>query len=421
MVQIAATRATNRRALLAFTGVLAALVMAVALVIVVLQRQELQSAERQELKTEMVFLGELATEALLRSDYTTVEALVQRWGTRHEHLAGVKAVMPNGFVLADVHKAQAPTKPLDVSHDIVFAGRVLMTLHAVVDFSTKERAFVAIVVRAAVAATLFILLLGWVLWWTLKRTALQPLEVQIGRREEKERELVQRTVELEAALKELESISYSVSHDLRAPLRAIDGYHHALVEDYGSVLDETARGYIDRTRAAAQHMGALFDDMLELSRVTRRALVVGEIDLSALARKTLARLAQAEPDRRVQTEVAEGMWVRGDPDLLAIALDNLLHNAWKYTAQSAAARIEFGGTQQDGETVFVVRDNGVGFDMKYVDKLFRPFQRLHGPAEFPGTGIGLATVARIIQRHGGRVWAEGAPGRGANFFFTLGS
>jgi signal transduction histidine kinase len=421
MLRVAATRATNRRALLAFTGALAALVMAVTVVVVVLQRQQLLSGEREDLEIEMLLLGELATEALLRSDYTTVEGLVQRWVDRHDHLTGIKAVMPNGFVLADMRKAHAAREPLTVSQDVVFDGRVLMTLHAVADFSKKEGGFAVIVVQAMVVALVLILLLSQVLWWTLKRTALQPLELQIRQREEKEHELLRRTADLEAALKELESFSYSVSHDLRGPLRAIDGFSHALIEDYGAVLDDNARGYIARTRAASQRMGLIIDDMLELSRMTRREMVVGDVDLSALVHDTLARLAQAEPDRRVETEVAEGIRARGDASLLAIVIDNLLRNAWKYTARTEVARISFGVARQGEQTVYCVRDNGAGFDMAYVGKLFQPFQRLHSAQEYPGTGIGLATVARIIHRHAGQIWAEGAPGQGASLYFTLGT
>jgi PAS domain S-box-containing protein len=223
----------------------------------------------------------------------------------------------------------------------------------------------------------------------------------------------------EAANRELESFSYSVAHDLRTPLRAIDGFSQALTEDYGDRLDAEGRRYLARVRESAQRMAELIDDLLTLSRVTRSELRRGRVDLSALAHTVLATLQRLEPERRVEVVIAPGLVVDADPNLAAIALDNLLGNAWKFTAKRSDARIELGQIVCDGVVACYVRDNGAGFDMAYRDKLFGVFQRLHPETEFPGTGIGLATVARIAQRHRGRVWAEGAPGAGATFYFTL--
>jgi PAS domain S-box-containing protein len=246
-------------------------------------------------------------------------------------------------------------------------------------------------------------------------------EAELAQHRERLEELVgERTAQLEAANRELEAFSYSVSHDLRAPLRAIDGFSQALVEDHGQDLGVDARTYLERVRAAVQRMGILIDDLLELSRVSRAAMRVGEIDLSAMASEIVADHRAAEPQRQVNVMIAPGLVAAGDARLLAVAFTNLLDNAWKYTGRAANARIEVGGEAINGERVFFVRDNGVGFDMQYADKLFGAFQRLHSERDFPGTGVGLATVARIIQRHGGRVWAEGAPGQGATFYFTLG-
>jgi PAS domain S-box-containing protein len=223
----------------------------------------------------------------------------------------------------------------------------------------------------------------------------------------------------EEANRELESFSYSVAHDLRTPLRAIDGFSLALVEDYGDELDPEGRRYLSRVRDAAQRMAELIDDLLTLSRVTRSELRRDRVDLSALAYTVLGTLQRIEPDRRVEVVIAPGLVAHADPQLTAIALDNLLGNAWKFTAKRAEARIELGQTVSDGVTAYFVRDNGAGFDMAYRDKLFGVFQRLHPETEFPGTGIGLATVARITKRHRGRIWADGRPGAGATFYFTL--
>jgi signal transduction histidine kinase len=225
--------------------------------------------------------------------------------------------------------------------------------------------------------------------------------------------------EVEHANKELEAFSYSVSHDLRAPLRAIDGFSKALLDDYAGTLDAQGRGYLDRVRAATQRMAQLIEDLLGFSRITRAPLRRERVDVTAMGRKILAELGEREPQRRVEPIVAEGLVTTADPRLLAVVLENLLGNAWKFTAKQPAARIELGSDGGGGAALFV-RDNGAGFDPKYAAKLFTPFQRLHAETEFQGTGIGLATVQRIVARHGGRIWAEASPGHGATFSFTLG-
>ncbi len=227
-----------------------------------------------------------------------------------------------------------------------------------------------------------------------------------------------RTAELEFVNQELEAFSYSVSHDLRAPLRAVDGFAQALAEDYESALDANGQDYLLRIRNGAQRMGVLIDDLLQLSRVTRSEVCKVEVCLSDLAAEIVNQLAAADPERQVTVVIMPGMTAAGDVQMLLIALTNLFDNAWKYTSRTEHATVEFAQAQQQGNTVFYIRDNGTGFDMRYAGKLFSAFQRLHG-SEFPGTGIGLATVQRIVHRHGGRVWAEAEPGVGATFYFTL--
>ncbi|MHB9106398.1 MAG: sensor histidine kinase [Armatimonadota bacterium] len=229
-----------------------------------------------------------------------------------------------------------------------------------------------------------------------------------------------RTAALEAANKELEAFSYSVSHDLRAPLRSIDGFSKLLLEKYRTQIDATGQDYLRRVRAASQRMGRLIDDMLKLSRIGRVEMRRAPVNLSELAETVIAELRQREPERQVRVEVAPDLMVTGDTGLLRIVLENLLGNAWKFTGKTENARVELGAMTRDGERIYFVRDNGAGFDMSYADKLFAPFQRLHSEEAFPGTGIGLAVVQRIITRHGGRVWAEGKEGEGATIYFTLG-
>ncbi len=236
---------------------------------------------------------------------------------------------------------------------------------------------------------------------------------------ELEERVRRRTAELAAANAELEAFSYSVSHDLRAPVRWVDAFSLALVEEYGDRLDDTARSYVGHIREAARRMAELIDALLRLSRITRAPLERAEVDLAATSREIASELAASDPGRRVEWAVADGLRCRADPRLVRVALDNLLRNAWKFTRTREVARIEVGASQLGGETVYFVRDNGVGFDMANAHKLFRTFERLHRAEEFEGTGVGLALVNRVVQRHGGRIWAEARRGEGAAFFFTL--
>lgn len=236
---------------------------------------------------------------------------------------------------------------------------------------------------------------------------------------ELEQRVRERTAQLETANRELEAFSYSISHDLRSPLRAIDGFAHILQEDYADKLDASGIDYLNRVRDGALRMSELIDALLGLSHLNRAVLVAGNFDLSAMAREIGVQLAANAPLRAVDLVIAPGVTAWGDERLLRVALTNLLDNAWKYTGKTPHARVEFGATLIDHERVFFVRDNGAGFDMQFAGKLFGPFQRLHNVLDFPGSGIGLATVARIIHRHGGRIWAESAAEQGATFFFTL--
>lgn len=236
---------------------------------------------------------------------------------------------------------------------------------------------------------------------------------------ELERRVIERTAQLEASNKELEAFAYSVSHDLRTPLRTIDGYSRALLEDFGDQLPAESRPYLDRIHVTTLYMAQLIDDLLSLSRVTRATVDHMPVDLSAMAESIASDLRHEEPARQVAFSIMPELVVNGDTRLLRIALSNLLNNAWKFTSTLEEAHIEFGAQEQSGKRVFYVRDNGVGFDMNHAANLFGAFQRLHAYNEFPGTGIGLATVKRILQKHGGSIWAESSPGKGATFYFSL--
>ena len=241
-----------------------------------------------------------------------------------------------------------------------------------------------------------------------------------GARDRLEQRVAERTAQLQVANKELEAFSYSVSHDLRAPLRSIEGFSRALMEDCADGLSESGRDSLQRIVGSTVKMGQLIDGLLNLSRVTRTEVRGRSVDLSSLAGEIWAELKDSERDRPVECVIAAGAIAEGDPALLRAVLQNLLGNAWKFTRKCTPARIEFGFAEESGERTYFVKDNGAGFDMSYADKLFGAFQRLHGQNEFPGIGIGLATVQRIVSRHGGRVWAIGAPDQGASVYFTLG-
>ena len=234
-----------------------------------------------------------------------------------------------------------------------------------------------------------------------------------------EHRVQERTEALDASNKELEAFCYSVSHDLRSPLRSIDGFSQALLEDLGDTLDATSTDHLGRIRAATQRMGTLIDDLLNLSRISRTELTSKPVDLGALARTVADDCAATHPDRRVTVVLGDCPGAMGDPRLLRQVFENLIGNAWKFTSKQPEARVEIGALAKDGQIVYFVKDNGAGFDPAYADRLFGVFQRLHAMTEFPGTGVGLAIVERIIRRHGGRIWADAAVGEGATFYFTL--
>jgi light-regulated signal transduction histidine kinase (bacteriophytochrome) len=235
---------------------------------------------------------------------------------------------------------------------------------------------------------------------------------------ELEQRVRERTAQLEAANKELEAFAYSVSHDLRAPLRSVRGFSEVLLERYSDRLDAAGKEFLNRICQSSAHMDRLIEDLLKFSRISRAELHRQPVDLSSMVQNLCDDLAKADPQRDVKFAVESGITVSGDERLLRIAMDNLVRNAWKFSGKKESARIEFGSVQAP-EQAYYVRDNGAGFDMRYAGKLFRVFQRLHSTAEFPGTGIGLATVQRIIHRHGGRVWADAAVDQGATFFLSL--
>lgn len=247
-------------------------------------------------------------------------------------------------------------------------------------------------------------------------------EIKIARlNNELERKVKERTKILKIANQELEAFSYSVSHDLRTPLRSIDGFSQALIEDYGDTLDETGKNYLSRVRSNAQKMSALIDDIIKLAKVSRTSISENQVNLSAVVKSVAELVKQNDPERKVDFVIEKNMVAKADKTLIKIVYQNLIENAWKFTAKQPDARIEIGSDTHKGEKTYYVKDNGAGFNMEYAHKLFTPFQRLHKESDYPGTGIGLATVQRIIHRHMGNIRGEGKVGKGAAFYFTLNS
>lgn len=273
----------------------------------------------------------------------------------------------------------------------------------------------------ALHTILNVLIVGTLIWMLAKSFHMAESIREESRRklDQLNKDLHLRAEQLTAANREIEAFSYSVSHDLRAPLRSISGFAEALEDHMGKDLDEEARDYLGRVRRAAKRMEGLIDDILKLSRLTRVEMKREQVNLSELASGVIKDLEEANPERKAEWKIDPDLIVEGDRRLLEAVLVNLLGNAWKFTSKTECPRIEFGQMEQDGERIFYVRDNGAGFDMRYADKLFGAFQRLHGINEFPGNGIGLATVARIVARHGGHIWAEGKENEGAVFYFKL--
>ena len=328
----------------------------------------------------------------------------REFGATYEAFIGFVHPDDRGFVKKSVDEALLDKKPYSIDHRIVLGDGSEKIVHEQAEVVFDEAG-------KAVRMT------GTVQDITERKRAEEEVRKL---NTELEQRVADRTKELQAAYQELEAFSYSVAHDLRAPLRIIDGFSRILLKDYDENLDSTGRDYLARVQGASQRMGQLIDALLKLSQVMRAGITKEDVDLSALAGNVAEDLRKSQPERRGRFLIREGLFAKGDPILLTVVLENLLGNAWKFTSKKEEAAIEVGmETAVDGSAVYFVRDNGAGFDMKYADRLFNPFQRLHAEMEFPGTGIGLATVQRVIQRHGGRIWALGQKDRGATFYFTL--
>lgn len=388
--------------------------------IVIRQRALLMESERNHMRSELELMQTAILESMLRTDYSIVSVFITQLGQRHKKVIDLEVVAPNGFVMAEYHRSEmSKADTYSISMDVNYGRKTLATIKMRADYREVQAIVTGLNIQMFAASSVFMLILGVLLWYTQRKTAIEPLEQEIAIRAEVEDELRRSGTKLEAVNKELEAFAYSVSHDLRSPLRAVDGFSQALTEDCGEGLTEECRMYLNRIRAGCHRMEQLIADMLKLSRITRMEMKRQDVDLSGMAREIMAELKEQEPGREVNVKITDGMTAKADPALLRMVLDNLLGNAWKFTSKTPGAKVEFFEQQGTDGKEFCVRDNGAGFKMEYSDKLFGAFQRLHTDKEFSGTGIGLATVQRIIARHGGMVRAQGELDQGASFYFTL--
>lgn len=412
-----------------------------------IQTQWKQDSEqmRRSTETETALLASVVRNDLQQGHYQHVPVLLEEWGSRYDDIASLKVEAHNGFIIGEYLRPDAAQKNYTTSAAVDYSYNRRAVLTFVRDmgplYHHRTTSAVQLSVLFLAFAVLLIVATRFLLLHRSEATALRTRSDELAEsnrqladeirqrlaaqfelqqyRDQLEQLVKQRTAQLQLSNHELEAFSYSVSHDLRGPLRGIDGFCQALLEDYSPVLDDTGRDYLRRVRAGAQRMGHIIDDLLKLARVTRANLEPTSIDLSAMAQSIVRELQAREPQRKVTVIVEPDLRCWGDRGLMGIVMENLLENAWKFTARQAQPEITFAVKSQGNNRVYCVEDNGAGFDMSNAPRLFKPFERMHSVTEYDGTGIGLATVHRIIERHGGRVWAQAEVNQGATFCFTL--
>lgn len=404
-----------------FSAILVACIIVFDTTVIVQQNRLLHSENTSHIEHEFEIFEKLIAGSLTKGDYANVEQSVVQWGKDQENILDLKIIARNGFIIADFKRDSLTT---DIK---LFQGTITYNqdMSATIAMTRDISAISAAINKLTFQLISFSIVLVTLLAFLLQRTAVRPLQDEINQHEQTEYELERQATVLQEINRELEAFSYSLSHDLRAPLRSITGFSQIILEEAGHKFNKDENEYFQRILVASDRMAELIDDMLDLARVTRSDVHHDIVDLSSLATGTMKRLMITDENRQVDWHIQEGLTAFGDKKLLTLMFDNLLDNAYKYSANNEHARIEFGNKTIVDENnverrVYFVKDNGIGFDMQYANKLFKPFHRLHKDPSFEGTGVGLATVQRIIHRHLGRIWAEAEPGKGACFYFTLG-
>lgn len=405
---------------LAWFVLLLVVFLVVADVFVIRQQSHLLQAEMDShTRHEFDLFGKLVANALIKGDYSAVEDAAMKWGNERDNIITLTITAANGFAIANFQRDRKTTASKHFETKLDFGANNTATISMTKDMAGVNTLINQLTSQLILESIILVVLLGIL----LQRMALRPLRQEITEHEQTEKKLQQQTAELRESNKELESYSYSIAHDLRAPLRSITSFSQILQEEAHDKLNEKEKEDFARIIAASARMAALIDDILELGRITRSKVAHTDVDLSELARTVAEQLNNKDGDHIIDWQIQEEISSRGDKKLLRVLFENLLGNAYKFSSKIDQPRIEFGKkviTQDGGKSfAYFVKDNGVGFDMKYAKNLFQPFQRLCTDAEFEGTGIGLATVERIIHRHGGKIWAEAEPNAGATFYFTL--
>lgn len=368
-------------------------------------------------QSELALLGMLIDKALKQARFEDVAATLNTWGNRQPDVNEIRVTAANGFQLGQYLRPHPAEHKQDLSTTLEYGYHESATLYLSKDrdliYSSRDTLAIEILAGLAVLSVLILSLAYLSIRRHEATLALSELTDQLEQR------VRERTADLEAANRDLREFSYSVAHDLRTPLRALHSFSDLLAQDYSERLDAQGLNYVQRIQSASQKMAGLIDDLLYLSKISREDVRRAPLDLSQLVHEAVAHLGPTEPARSISFKIEENITAIGDARLLRLALSHLFSNAVKFTRHCAEANIEFGQTTRANENIYFIRDNGIGFDMAFANKLFKPFQRLHTTQEFEGSGIGLSLVARIIERHGGKIWAESTPDHGASFFFTL--
>lgn len=405
----------TRRSIIGLIAVLGIFVFIADLLIITQVYQRNITQLEHSVQNEANIFANLVAENLNRGDYSAVESALLNWGAKSTHISSIDIVTDNGFELGSYRKPEHPAHWTQFSQTIRYGNDASATIHLTVDTSYIRNYVLSLSSQLIAFSLLLIALLGYF----LRRIALRPLNDEIEEHLRTEEQLEKNARGLKLAKNELEAYSYTLAHDLRTPLRAIISFTQIIKEDCAGKLDAEDMDHLERIHHAGQHMSALIDDLVQLSRISQTTVKPVDCDVSAISTALLEHLRQADPDREISCRVQPGMRAFGDPKLIEQLLGNLVDNAWKYTRKTASPSIEIGMRRQRGVKYFYVSDNGAGFDMQYVDKLFEPFQRLHTATEFEGTGIGLASVRRVVEMHNGNIRAEAAPGKGCTITFSL--
>ena len=383
------------------------LVLADALIITQ-QSRAIHAEMQHHTDHEVDLFAKLVADSLTRNDYAAVEQAAISWASEQENILKLKIVTSNGFDLVNYSRSKDVRSQDSYKRKISYGDDHSIKIDIVKDTSGISSTLTNLVIQLVIISIILVALLGLI----IQRIALRPLQREIN--------LHRKTEEsLRHSIVELESMNYSLSHDLRTPLRAITGFSQTLRDDAASRLSAEERQSLERIENAGKSMAELIDDILELSRMSSARMSRSSIDVTKLARQCLENLLSKYHANEIVWDIKEGMTASADRRFVIVLLENLLDNAIKYTTRTESPVIKIGSLKKEGDTVFYVLDNGAGFDMKFADKLFEPFQRLHQDQGYTGTGIGLAIATRVVQRHGGRIWAESQPGMGSTFYFTL--